>query len=144
MPDFTKLAAYLNSFSSDDNSYDLACYIKSKIAQDTSDPKTINNTEDEELGDNDITMSTPDQQSESNTEGELMSGAFREFDALNKLQEEKDEISLPAKKPKSSPATMQSAGTEDFPGVGQQHNQVRKAASAQISLFDILQSKLKR
>ena len=89
-------------------------------------------------------MSTPDQQSESNTEGELMSGAFREFDALNKLQEEKDEISLPAKKPKSSPATMQSAGTEDFPGVGQQHNQVRKAASAQISLFDILQSKLKR
>lgn len=144
MPDFTKLAAYLNSFSSGDSSYDLACYIKSKIAQDTSDPKTINNTEDEELGDNDITMSTPDQQAESNTEGELMAGAFREFDALNKMQEEKEEINLGGKKPQSSPATMHSAGTTDFPGVGQQHNQVRKVASAQISLFDMLRSKIKR
>ena len=97
MPDFTKLAAYLDSFAKGDANYDIACFIKAKIANDSSDPKTINNADDEELGDNDVTMATPDQQSESNTEGELMGGAFKEFDVLNKMKEDKEEIKIPRK-----------------------------------------------
>ena len=142
MPDFTKLAAYLDSFDHGDANYDIACFIKSKIAQDFSDPKTINNAEDEELGDNDVTMATPDQQSESNIEGELMSGAFREFDALNKLKEEKEEIKLPDKKVVTRPDSLQSATSGDFPGMGQVHNQISK--SGQVSLFTALQTRLKQ
>jgi hypothetical protein len=77
MPDFTKLAAYLDSFDKGSPDYDLVCFIKSKIAKDMSDPETINNGEEDDLEDNDITMSTSEQQSESNTEGEMMTGAFK-------------------------------------------------------------------
>lgn len=142
MPDFTKLAAYLDSFDHGDVNYDIACFIKSKIAQDFSDPRTINNTDDEELGDNDITMATPDQQAESNAEGELMSGAFREFDALNKMQKEKEEIKLPDKKVVTRPNSLQSANSDDFPGVSQVHNQISK--TGQISLFTALQTRFKQ
>jgi hypothetical protein len=142
MPDFTKLAAYLDSFDSKDENYDVVCFIKSKIAQDLSDPKTINNADDEELSDNDVTMATPDQQAESNTEGDLMSGAFREFDALNKMQKEKEEVKLSDKKVATKQNSLQSAGSEDFPGIGQVHNQVNKVG--QISLFDALQTRLKK
>jgi hypothetical protein len=142
MPDFTKLAAYLDSFDPGDVNYDIACFIKSKIAQDFSDPRTINNADDEELGDNDVTMATPDQQAESNTEGALMSGAFREFDALNKLQKEKEEVQLSDKKVDTRHSSLQSAGSEDFPGMGQTHNQVSKVG--QISLFTALQTRLKQ
>ena len=142
MPDFTKLAAYLDSFDHGDVNYDIACFIKSKIAQDFSDPRTINNTDDEELGDNDVTMATPDQQAESNTEGELMGGAFREFDALNKLQKEKEEVKVPDKKVNTRHSSLQSAGSEDFPGMGQIHNQVNKVG--QVSLFTALQTRLKQ
>lgn len=142
MPDFTKLAAYLDSFASGDENYDIACFIKSKIANDASDPKTINNTDDEELGDNDVTMATPDQQAETNTEGELMSGAFKEFDALNKMKEEKEEIKLPDKEVTERPSSLQSASSGDFPGMGQVHNQVSKLG--QLSLFGALQNRLKK
>jgi len=142
MPDFTKLASYLDSFAREDENYDLACFIKSKIAEDFSDPRTINNSEDEELGDNDITMATPDQQAESNTEGELMGDAFKEFDALNKMQKEKEEIVLPNKQQDTKKLSLDAADSKDFPGVGQVHNQVSK--TAQVSLFDVLQNRLKR
>lgn len=142
MPDFTKLAAYLDSFDRADENYDIVCFIKSKIAQDLSDPNTINNADDEELGDNDVTMATPDQQSESNAEGNLMNGAFREFDALNKMQKEKDEIKLPATNTSAKHNSLQSAGSEDFPGIGQVHNQVRKVGH--VSLFSALQTRLKK
>lgn len=142
MPDFTKLAAYLDSFDRGDKNYDIACFIKAKIAQDNSDPHTINNSDDEELGDNDITMATPNQQSESNTEGELMDGAFKEFDALNKMQKEKEEIKVPRRSINTQPDSLQSADSSDFPGVGQVHNQVRKLGH--VSLFDVLQTRLKK
>jgi len=142
MPDFTKLAAYLDSFAKGDANYDIACFIKAKIANDSSDPKTINNTEDEELGDNDVTMATPDQQSESNTEGELMGDAFKEFEVLNKMKEDKEEIKLPRKKTEQRSTSLQSASSGDFPGMGQVHNQVSKVG--QLSLFDVLQNRLKK
>ena len=142
MPDFTKLAAYLDSFEHTDENYDVVCFIKTKIAQDLSDPRTINNSDDEELGDNDVTMATPDQQAESNSEGALMGGAFREFDALNKMQKEKEEVKLPATNTSAKHNSLQSAGSEDFPGIGQIHNQVRKVGH--VSLFDALQMRLKK
>jgi hypothetical protein len=141
MSDFTKLAAYLDSFERGDVNYDIACFIKAKIAQDFSDPHTVNNADDEELGDNDVTMSTPDQQSESNAEGELMAGAFQEFDALNRIQEEKEEIKLPDSKAQSKATTFQSADSKDFPGTGQVYNQISK--TGQTSLFSALQTRLR-
>jgi hypothetical protein len=145
MADFTKLATYLESFKKDDAGYDLVCFIKAKIAEDQSDPLTVNNSEDEELGDNDVTMATPEQQSESNAEGELMHGAFRELDALNELDKREEQINVPVKK-KSFSSTPELAGGEDFPGMGQAHNQVRKVGSLNknCSLFDVLQTRLKK
>ena len=142
MPDFTKLAAYLDSFDRQDPNYDIACFIKSKIAQDLSDPRTVNNSGDEEIGDNDITMATPEQQSENNTEGELMSGAFREFDVLNKMQKEKEEVKHPNKQNNSPSKTLHSADSADFPGVGQIYNQISKVSS--VSLLSAFKKRFKK
>lgn len=129
MPDFTKLAAYLDSFSKGDENYDVACYIKSKIAADTQDRETINNGEEEELDDNEITMSTPDQQAADNVEGDIMSEAFKEFDVLDKLKEEKEHIEIPGEKDRNeNPVT--DAATEAAFGDNPQN---KKA-----SLFDVL------
>lgn len=104
MPDFTKLAAYLNSFDKSSSSYDLVCFLKTKIADDFNDSSTVNNGEDDNLEDNDITMTTPGQQASSNTEGEIMGGAFKELDALNQIDEEKTQISVDTGKSESRKA----------------------------------------
>lgn len=102
MPDFTKLAAYLNSFDKSSSSYDLVCFLKTKIANDFEDTSTVNNGEDDDLEDNDITMNTPEQQASSNTEGEIMGGAFKELDVLNQIDKEKDQISVDTGKSEST------------------------------------------
>jgi hypothetical protein len=129
MLDFTKLAAYLDSFDKEDPSYDLVSFIKDKIAQDFKDPETINNGDEQELEDNDITTATPEQQSSENVEGDLMDGAFKELEVLNQIKEQKEQV-LPESK-------LQSAETNNFAGgIGNQKE------GAALSLFDLLQAKL--
>ena len=136
MSNFTKLAAYLDSFDKGSADYDLACYIKSKIASDMQDRETINNGDEEDLEDNDITMSTPDQQSATNVEGDLMDGAFQELDVQNQLKEEKEEIKMPDQDEKSHGKSMEMSTEHAFgDNVLNQKN---------ASLFSMLQKKLKR
>jgi hypothetical protein len=135
MLDFTKLAEYLDSFSTDDENYDKVCYIKSKIASDMQDRETINNGEEEELDDTDITMSTPDQQASENVEGELMSDAFKEFEVMDKLKEEKERIHMPGEKTQND-----NTATNSFNDVGLGDSMQNKHAS----LFDLLKSRLSR
>lgn len=132
MADFTKLAGYLDSFEKDHPSYDLASFIKAKIAEDLKDTSTINNGSEDDLEDNDITMATPEQQSQENVEGDLMSGAFQELDVLNQLKEEKEEIKIPGKEK----AEQDHSTSADF-GDNTQNQK-------QASLFSILQNKLKK
>jgi hypothetical protein len=133
MGQFTKLAAYLNSFEKGEKSYDLACYIKRKIAQDLNDTATVNNGEEENLEDTDVTMATSKQQTQSNTEGEIMEGAFKELDVMNKLQEEKDDVLHPGR---SKDKNINMATTQSFGDNSQNQKQA--------SLYDILIKKLKK
>lgn len=135
MPDFKKLASYLDSFKKDDPNYDAACYIKAKLANDFNDPETINNGKEENLQDTEVTMSTPEQQSGSNTEGELMSSAFREFDALNALKEQEEKILTNSSK-KNSQISFDAASPQDFG--------TNAANAKQASLYELLVAKLKR
>ena len=92
MSELVKLAAFLDSFKKDDQGYDAACFIKAKLAEDFTDKQTINNGEEVNLDNNDITMSTPEQQASQNVEGQEMEGAFKELDALNQIKEKKENI----------------------------------------------------
>jgi hypothetical protein len=136
MADFTKLASYLDSFGKDQQGYDIACYLKAKIAQDLQDKHTINNGSEEHLEDNDITMSTPEQQSSDNYEGKEMDGAFQEFDVLNKLKEEKEEIHMPGKKDNEGRTNLD-VSTEEAFGDNVQNQK-------HASLLDYLKSKLRK
>lgn len=136
MADFTKLASFLDSFDKSSSEYDLACFIKAKIAADLSDKETINNGEEDDLEDNDITMSTPEQQAEGNSEGEMMHGAFKELDALNKIDKQKEEVVMPGKKD-SEGKTRLDAATEEAFGDNIQNQK-------HASLFKLLQSRIKR
>lgn len=136
MSDFTKLAAYLDSFAKEDPGYDVACYIKAKIAADTQDTNTINNGEEAELEDNDITMATPEQQSSDNHEGREMDGAFQEFDVLNKLKEEKEEIHMPGKQNHNNQTNLDVATEEAF-GDNMQNQK-------HASLYSLLKAKLRK
>ena len=136
MADFTKLAAFLDSFTKDDVNYDVACYIKSKIAEDLQDRETVNNGESDNLQDTDVTMSTPDQQAGDNLEGEIMSPAFKELDVLNQLDEEKEKIEIPDKEFPTSSKDLLSATVDSFGDNAQN----RKEAS----LFSILQQRFKK
>jgi hypothetical protein len=136
MLDFTKLAAYLDSFKGGDPHYDAACYIKTKLAEDMHDAKTINNAEDEELDDNDVTMATPEQQADENVEGRMMDGVFKEFEVLNKLKEEKEEIKMPDSKDGHGGDNPDVSDESDF---GNNASNQKNA-----SLFDILRTKIKR
>jgi hypothetical protein len=97
MPDFTKLASFLDSFDKESPGYDAVCYIKSKLGQDLQDPYTFNNADEENLEETDITSSTPDQQASKNDEGELMHNAFQELDAMNKIEDQKKEVPVVGK-----------------------------------------------
>lgn len=136
MSDFTKLASYLDSFSKEQKGYDIACYIKAKIAQDLQDKYTINNGDEAELEDNDITMSTPEQQSSDNYEGKEMDGAFQEFEVLNKLKEEKEEIHMPGQKDNEGRTNLD-VSTEEAFGDNMQNQK-------HASLFYYLKSKLRK
>jgi len=133
MIDFTKLAAYLGSFEKGDPNYDAACFIKDKLANDLKDTGTVNNGEEEDLDDNEITMSTPDQQSSENLEGNLMSPAFKELDVLNQLQKEKEEVNVSEDQQHNN---MDMATAQAF---GDNPNNQKHA-----SLFDLLRKKLKQ
>jgi len=136
MADFTKLAAFLDSFTKDDVNYDVACYIKSKIAEDLQDRETVNNGESDDLQDTEVTMATPDQQAGDNLEGEIMSPAFKELDVLNQLDEEKEKIEIPDKEFPTSSKDLLSATVDSFGDNAQN----RKEAS----LFSILQQRFKK
>ena len=136
MTEFIKLADYLNSFKKGDPNYDLACFIKEKVAEDNADTKTINNGDDEELEDNDVTMATPDQQSSQNVEGELMSGAFQELDVQNNLKEEKEKIHMDDKRNPSDTSHQDTATNEAF-----SDNVLNRK---EASFFQLLQARLKK
>jgi hypothetical protein len=131
MPDFTKLAEYLDSFSKDSQDYDLVSFIKQKIAQDLQDPGTVNNGAEQELEDNDITTATSENRSSENTEGEMMHGAFQEFEALNQIDDEKDKVVL--EEPKTFNGSPKDFGDNAM-------NQREKNAS----FFDALQARLRK
>ena len=136
MPDFTKLAAYLDSFDKSNPDYDVAQYIKSKIAADLQDSITVNNGNDEDLDDNDVTMSTPEQQSQKNDEGEEMHGAFKELEVMNQLKEEKEEVKIPGQKDENGNTKLDASTEETF------GDNVLNRKNA--SLFEVLQQKLKK
>jgi hypothetical protein len=136
MPDFTKLAAYLDSFNKSSPDYDTVCFIKSKIAEDLNDRSTINNGQEDDLSDNEITMSTPEQQAQDNHEGDLMSPAFKELDVLNQLKEEKEQVNMPGDKDHKGNTTLNVATEEAF------GDNVLNRKHA--SFFDLLQQKFKK
>lgn len=136
MPDFTKLAAYLDSFDKNSPDYDTVCFIKSKIAEDLNDRQTINNGEADDLTDNEITMSTPEQQSQDNHEGELMAPAFKELDVLNQLKEEKEQVHMPGDRDQKGNVTLDASTEEAFGD-----NVLNRK---QASFFELLQKKLKK
>ena len=131
MFDFTKLAEYLDSFSKEAPDYELVSFIKQKIAQDMQDPGTINNGDDQELDDNDVTTSTSENRSADNTEGEIMHSAFQELEALNQIDEEKDKVVM--QEPQSFNGSPQDFGDNVM-------NQKEKNAS----LFNVLKSRLRK
>ena len=134
--EFIKLADYLNSFEKGDPNYDMACFIKEKVAADLVDRHTINNGDEEELGDNDVTMATPDQQSKENIEGEIMSGAFQELDVQNKLKEEKEQIRIDDRQKPADTNNSDTATNEAF-----SDNVLNRK---EASLFCFLQNRLKK
>jgi hypothetical protein len=136
MSDFTKLASYLESFAKDDPGYDIACFIKAKISQDLEDITTVNNGDSEELEDNDITMSTPEQRSSSNQEGEEMASAFPEFEVLNKLKEDKEEVRIPGGEDANGNKNVD-VSTEEAFGDNVQNQK-------QASLYTLLKNKIKK
>ena len=136
MPDFTKLAVYLDSFSKEDPNYDFAAFIKAKIADDLQDTNTVNNGGDEALDDNDVTMSTSQHLTHDNYEGGLMHSAFQELEVLNNLQEEKDEVHRPDVKDRDGKTRLDVATEEAFGD----NIQNQKHAT----LYDVLRNKLKK
>lgn len=133
MSDLVKLASFLDSFKKEDPGYDAACFIKAKIAEDFADRQTINNGEETSLDNNDITMSTPDQQAAQNIEGQAMAGAFQEFDALNDIKEKKEDISQDADKLKLNGLEMASQQAFGDNPLNQKH----------ASVYELLKRKLK-
>jgi hypothetical protein len=133
---FQKLASYLDGFGPEDPDYDTVCFIKAKIAKDLQDSQTVNNGEEDDLEDNDITMSTPEQQSQDNLEGEIMGGAFKELDVLNDLKEEKEEVHFPGQEKQKTKTPLDLAAIQAF-GDGAQNQK-------QASLFSLLQKHLRK
>jgi hypothetical protein len=95
MEAFEKIAAFLDTFSPEDENYDYACYVKHKLAEQT-DPKnlqsSLNSNEDkdiEETGE----LAEPDKAIE-NYEGSLMEPAFKDLeeDLAEKKAEEPSQV----------------------------------------------------
>jgi len=133
MQDFTKLAAFFDSVTKDDPNYDYVCYIKEKLAEDFSDPFSVNNAEDAELDNPDMTVATPEQQTEDNAEGEIMHEAFQELEALNQIEKEKEQINVPNN-------TMVQANPTDF-GNNTLQQKAAEIITSPISLYDVLRSR---
>jgi len=134
--DFTKLAGFLDSFEKDHPSYDVVEFIKEKIAQDLFDSGTVNNGQEDNLQDTDITMSTSEQQAQENTEGEFMHGAFKELDVLNKLKEQREQVNIPGQKDQNNNTALDEA-TDMAYDIGENNHK-------QATLFDILRKKIKK
>jgi hypothetical protein len=129
MLEYIKLASFLDSFDKSHPDYDAVCFIKQKIAEQFN---TVNNGESEELLDTDITMTTPEQKSQKNQEGALMTGAFSEMDIQNKIDEEKDQIDF-SQKNQSNPEIA----TTNFFG----NNALNKK---EASFYDLIKFKFKK
>ena len=87
MTSFEKLAKYLDSFPSEDSSYDFACYIKEKIAslEAPTGHEEENNQADE--------LAVPGvDKAKEDTEGAMMSPAFKDLEYLNEAEKEKSQI----------------------------------------------------
>lgn len=112
--DLTKLACYLNSFDKEHPSYDAACYIKYKLGADLKDSSTVNNGDSGDLTDNDITMSTPEQQTMENYEGKTMDGAFKELDVMNYIKDKKEQVDIPQKQDAFSDRSVNLSSEADF------------------------------
>lgn len=133
MQDFTKLAAFFDTIAESDPNYDYVCYIKEKIAEDFSDPYSINNADDAELDNPDMTVATPEQQAESNTEGELMHSAFQELEVLNQIEKDKEAINTPKN-------TTEQAHPTDF-GNSTLQQKAAEIISSPVSLYDVLRAR---
>jgi hypothetical protein len=86
---FEKLAKYLDSFSSEDGSYDFACYIKEKIArlEAPTGHEEENNQADE--------LAVPGaDKTKDDLEGSMMSPAFEDLDRLNAVEKDKDRVKI--------------------------------------------------
>jgi hypothetical protein len=136
MIDFTKLASFLDSFEKDHPSYDAVEFIKEKIAQDLFDSGTVNNGEEDNLQDTEVTMATPEQQSQENREGELMGGAFKELDVLNKLEKDKEKVNIPGQKDQNNNTALDEA-TDMAYDIGENSHK-------QATLFDVLRKRIKK
>lgn len=134
MSDFTKLASFLDSFEKNSPGYDTACFIKKKLAEDVTDPLTFNNAEDNDLQDTDLTASSPEQQASKNEEGDMMGSAFPEFEALNQIDKQKEEIHVDGKQ--TANKNLQNNPDESFGDALPQQSQK--------TLFQHLQEKLRK
>ena len=84
---FEKLAKYLDSFSSEDGSYDFACYIKEKIASlETPTGHEEENNQADELAVPGVDKTKDD------LEGSMMSPAFEDLERLNVLEKQKNQV----------------------------------------------------
>jgi hypothetical protein len=81
-------------------------------------------------------MSTPEQQTQDNHEGDLMAPAFKELDVLNQLKEEKEEVHMPGDKDQKGNTNLDVSTEEAF------GDNVLNRKHA--SLFELLQQKLKK
>jgi hypothetical protein len=132
MLNLTKLATFLESVGEQEPNYDYACYIKEKLAEDVNDPLTVNNGEETELTDPDVTSATPEQQTSDNFEGSLMDGAFEELEVQNIIDDEKDKI--------DPPSANSSSQHKTYPADQQQ--KVAEALNPPITFYDMLRSHL--
>lgn len=92
MNSLEKVATYLDSFGPEDKNYDYVCYIREKLA-DIQGTQTGGITSDSEEDQNTETVGveTAEQdKTNQNLEGNLMTGAFKDLDVLNQLQDEKE------------------------------------------------------
>jgi hypothetical protein len=90
MESFEKIAAFLDTFSPEDENYDYACYIKHKLAEEMpgleESSRLLDTDEDkdfEETGE----LANPDK-SRENYEGELMEPSFKDLEEPSEKQAE--------------------------------------------------------
>jgi hypothetical protein len=92
MNSLEKVAVYLDSFNPEDKNYDYACYIREKLAdiQGTQTAGITSDSEEDENTEAEGVETAEQDKTNQNLEGNLMTGAFKDLDVLNQLQDEKE------------------------------------------------------